>query len=195
MIESVVLFGGSFDPVHAGHLHIAKAVKTKLKARELFFIPAHQNPLKTKRSLSAKIRLRFLKLALTGLPHKISTFELKQKGPSYTVNTLVYFKKRFARRRLYWLVGADAYQTIEQWKSPEKIRSLATIVVVARRGHPIQKNDPRDLVIKIKSSPWSSTKLRQSLKKGQLLGGAFPKPLEKHLKKLLLNGQNPYVSL
>lgn len=195
MSGAVILYGGSFDPVHNGHLHIAKTARAKLKCKSVLFIPAHQNPMKDDLASSGSLRLKHLRLALKAFSFKVSTHELEREGTSYTIDTLHYFQKRFPKKRLYWLMGADVYKTIERWKDAEKIRDAATVVVVVRGGHPIKQKDSRDILLKAQLSPWSSTKLRRSLAKGRVERGAFPKPLEKHLKKLILNGKNPYASL
>ncbi len=134
-MKRIGLFGGSFDPVHRGHIALARAATRELKLDRVVFVPARKSPLKRK-PLSAPVHRRsMLRLALSGNPRfALSDFELKASGPSYTIRTLRYFRKKYPSIRLFLLMGGDAFLTFQQWKDWKRIAALCAIAVARRRG-------------------------------------------------------------
>lgn len=192
--RTTILFGGSFDPVHAGHLHVAKYALAALPGAQLAFVPASQSPGKHPPVAPAELRLAWLEKALAPGIFQVWDAELVRGGVSYTVDTLLQAHGEGAvRETLYWLVGADAYATFPSWKDPARIRSLARLLVVNRPGSTVALQDPEDLVVEIPPHPASSTAIRRAL------GAASPDTEEllpavrDDLNNLLLRGQNPYA--
>jgi nicotinate-nucleotide adenylyltransferase len=132
-VTGVGIFGGTFDPVHVGHLAIANAALDELGLDRVYFVPARRSPLKEDGpTASAEDRLGMLTAAIAGEPRfRVSRLELDREGPSFTVDTLAALKRE---GELYLILGADAYADFERWREPERIRRLATIVVAARPG-------------------------------------------------------------
>lgn len=196
MNQNILLFGGSFDPLHNGHLHIVReALKQLSGISRVIFVPAFASPGKEHKGMQPEDRLDCLKLGLKDTDYEISNFEIHRKGVSYTVETLHHFQTQFPGAQLCWLLGADAYASFPTWRKPEEIRELATLVAVGRDGQEPELQDDHDIALTIPPSPWSSTALRTSLAAGKIPPGALPKSLEQHLKNLILNGENPYASL
>src|SRR5216683_6464617 len=108
-MERFGLFGGSFDPVHLGHLLVAQAAREELSLTRLFFIPAAQSPFKPARPPTpANERLRLLRLALAGKEWcEIDEQEIQRGGLSYTIDTVKEYTQRFPRTQLFYLVGSD----------------------------------------------------------------------------------------
>jgi nicotinate-nucleotide adenylyltransferase len=195
-MKSLLLFGGSFDPVHNGHLAIAnEALKHLPSQTQLLFVPSFASPGKPSTIADPEMRVFFLSLATVETKFRVSKIEIVRRGTSYTVDTLHCYRAEFPNAKLFWLLGADAYLHFAKWREPDEIRRLATLVVAARPGYAITQQDPNDILLVAPDSPWSSTQIRQQLALGQIPVGALPKYLEQHLKNLLLKGQNPYASL
>lgn len=135
-MQRIGLLGGSFNPVHLGHLLVAQAAREELQLARLFFIPAAQSPFKPGLPLApADQRLRMLRLALGGQTDcEIDDQEIKRGGVSYTIDTLHVYKSRFPGARLYYLVGADHVPLLPKWRDADELARLAEFVVLLRPG-------------------------------------------------------------
>jgi nicotinate-nucleotide adenylyltransferase len=135
-VQRIGLFGGSFDPVHLGHLLVAQAAREELELERLFFIPAAQSPFKPdSEPISSAGRLRLLRLALAGKTWcEIDEQELQRGGVSYTINTLRDYHQRFPEAKLFYLIGGDHVQKLPFWRDAEELARLAEFVVVPRPG-------------------------------------------------------------
>jgi nicotinate-nucleotide adenylyltransferase len=130
------LYGGSFDPVHLGHLLVAQAAVEELGLDKLFFIPAAQSPFKPENQPApASARLQLLRLALAGKSNcKIDEQEILRGGVSYTVDTLRDYKKEFPGAEFFYLIGADNAAKLNEWREPAELAKLAEFVAVPRPG-------------------------------------------------------------
>ena len=135
-MERIGLFGGSFDPVHLGHLLVAEAARDELALSRLFFIPAAQSPFKPERKPTAGVmRLRLLRLALAGKTWcELDDQEIKRGGTSYTVDTLRDYARRFAGAQLFYLIGSDHVAQLLQWRDAPELARLAEFVALPRPG-------------------------------------------------------------
>lgn len=131
------LFGGSFDPVHCGHLLMAQAACEECSLSRLFFIPAAQSPLKSdNQPAPAKERLRLLRLALAGCPHYgLDEQEIQRGGVSYTIDTIRDYHRRFPEAALLYLIGEDHVPLLPKWRDTEELARLAEFLVIPRPGH------------------------------------------------------------
>ena len=134
----IAIFGGSFDPIHAGHLGIAKKLYASLTLSEIRFLPCRKNAL-GKKSLHTKTthRLSMLHIALTDFPHfTIDCQEINRKGPSYTVDTLSNIRSQIPdKKALAFILGLDALQTLPQWHDWKRILQLAHLIVIPRPNY------------------------------------------------------------
>jgi nicotinate-nucleotide adenylyltransferase len=164
------LFGGSFDPVHIGHLLVAQAAVEELGLDKLFFIPAAQSPFKPdSRPASASVRLQLLRLALAGKANcEIDAQEIRRGGVSYTVDTLRDYAKKFPGAKLFWLIGTDHVAKLNEWREPDELARLAEFVVIPRPGEtPADFPAPfRGLALKGFQLAVSSLQIRARLKAG-----------------------------
>jgi len=130
------LFGGSFDPVHLGHLLAARMAVEELGLDRLFFIPAAQSPFKLdSQHAPATARLRWLRLALAGRPEcEVDDQEIRRGGVSFSIETLRDYARRFPSAGLFYLIGADNAAKLNTWREPEELARLAEFVVVPRPG-------------------------------------------------------------
>jgi len=135
-MERLGLFGGSFDPVHTGHLLVAQAAIEELQLTRLFFIPAARSPFKPDCQPAPNAqRLALICLALAGQTNcAVDEQELVRQGTSYTIETVRDYARRFPGAELFYLVGADNVATLNQWREPEELARLATIVAIPRPG-------------------------------------------------------------
>ncbi len=129
------ILGGTFDPVHAGHLRVARAAVERLALDTLLFIPALLNPLKQGEAVTAFLhRLAMLDLAVANQPGLfVSAMEGKRTPPSYTVDTVRELRQRLgARVELFLLVGMDAFQEVEGWKDSAELAQMVSLAVFPR---------------------------------------------------------------
>lgn len=132
------IFGGSFDPVHVGHLRLAECCRRQAALDRVVFVPAAQQPLKPGGPVApAADRAAMLRLAVADRPEfDVSTVELDRGGVSYTVDTLRDFAAMHPRAELFFLMGADSLAEFPAWRDPAEICALATPLVVRRAGEP-----------------------------------------------------------
>jgi nicotinate-nucleotide adenylyltransferase len=130
----IALFGGSFDPVHLGHLLVARAALEELELDRVYFIPAARSPFKPdSRPAPAKERVRLLRLALAGMPGcSVDEQELERGGVSYTVETVRRYIEHFPRARIHWVIGADHVASLPSWREAQALAKLAHFIVVRR---------------------------------------------------------------
>ena len=135
-MQRIGIFGGSFDPVHLGHLLVAQAAFEELGLERLFFVPAAQSPFKQSSvPVPGPIRAQLLRLALAGQTWcEVDEQEIQRTGVSYTVDTLRAYAKRFQGAALFYLIGADNVAALPQWREAGELARLAEFVVIPRPG-------------------------------------------------------------
>jgi len=136
----IALYGGTFDPVHVGHLEVARAVSKLFEIEKVLFVPAQVAPHKIGRTVSAPIhRYAMLALATQREPKlSISTFELDAPDRRYTVNTLEYFVAAYATTAdLFFIMGADSWSEIATWREWERLLTMVNHIVVTRPGYEV----------------------------------------------------------
>jgi len=128
------IFGGSFDPVHIGHLLVAQAAVEELGLDKLFFVPAAQSPFKPENKPAPdSVRLQLLRLALAGKTnYEIDGQEIKRGGISYSIETLRDYANRFPRAQLFYLIGADNISKLSEWREADELAKLAEFVAIPR---------------------------------------------------------------
>ena len=140
-LKRVGLFGGTFDPIHTGHIAAALGIKDKFKLDRIYFVPAFISPFKTDLGPeSSHHRLAMIKRAIQEHAHfSVSEFELNKKGVSYTIETIKHYKKILPQdAHLYFIMGSDVFLEISKWKNPQEIFSLSSLIVVSRPGYQIE---------------------------------------------------------
>lgn len=137
MNPRIGLFGGSFNPVHVGHLIASRAVAEQLHLDKLYLVPAAMPPHRMPKSLAApEHRLAMLRLAVQGEPlFEVSDFELSRPGPSYTVLTVEEFRRqRGESTELFWIIGADSLAELGNWYQADRLVDMCQIITAARSG-------------------------------------------------------------
>lgn len=200
-MKKIGIFGGTFNPVHLGHLLVASGIAERLSLDEVVFVPCARPPHKSSGGIvSFQHRLRMVKLAVQ--KHGIFTasdIEGKRYGKSYTYKTLEYFAEKYSGRRLYFVMGMDAYNDLAIWKNLGRILDLAKIVVVCRGG-------VGELIPKLRSSALrlrflkeakrlnvraveiSSSEIRMRLEEKRSIRYMVPEVIARYIKKNRLYG-------
>lgn len=136
-MSGILLFGGSFDPIHHGHLIVARAAAETLGLKRVILIPSARPPHKLDRELTpAQLRVRLCELAVAGDPlFDVDPWEARQAGPNYTLLTVQHFRERLGLDvPLYWLIGADSLAELHTWYRVPELVEACTLVTVARPG-------------------------------------------------------------
>lgn len=160
----VACLGGSFDPVHYGHIEIANVAMAQLGVDEVWFVPTFQTPLKDRELTQKEHRLAMLELALKDYDaYRVCTLEIEQETKSYTVDTLRKLHELHPEDSFYWLIGQDQVAQFDLWKEPETCLKLAKFIAVRRNGKAIKS--PYDIdEISMKEVLISSSEIRQGHK-------------------------------
>src|SRR5471032_1800975 len=172
------IFGGSFDPVHLGHLLVAQAAVEELGLDRLFFVPTAQSPFKSENKIApAEIRLKLLRFALAGKTNcEIDDQEIRRGGISYSIETLRDYAKRFPKAQLFYLIGADNISKLNEWRESNELAKLAEFIAIPRPGE-IAAEFPKPFRGKIlKGFPVeiSSSQIRARVKAGLPIENLVP---------------------
>ncbi|WP_160685706.1 nicotinate-nucleotide adenylyltransferase [Clostridium sp. C2-6-12] len=197
------IIGGTFDPIHYAHLYIAYEAKEQLKLDEVIFMPAGKQPLKADKIVTdSNLRYNMVKLAIqTYDGFSVSDYEIEKEGLSFTYETLEDFKNNTNEEiELFFITGADCLLTLEQWKSVEKIFSLASLVVFPRVGISKEemierkelieeKYNGKIIILNLKELEISSTYIRERVNKNQRIDFFVPSKVAEiiYKNKLYIN--------
>ncbi|MCA8992701.1 MAG: nicotinate-nucleotide adenylyltransferase [Planctomycetaceae bacterium] len=184
------LFGGTFDPVHFGHLLLAETCREVGQLDEIWFVPAARSPHKPNVVMaSAKQRVEMLRFAIAGHPQfRISKVELERPAPSYTVDTLRQLQKDEPNRQFVLLMGADSLHDLPTWRDPEAILDMVEIMAVSR-GREAASHAPvithlgeqarqRIQTVVMPAIDISASDLRERARTGRSLRFLTPRPVE-----------------
>lgn len=188
------IFGGTFDPIHIGHLIIAEEAREQLALDELLFIPTGRPWLKEGRNVTeARHRLAMVELAIESNPHfRASDIEIKRPGRTYTVDTLVELREQLhGDAELFLILGMDALKEIGRWHEPERIFDMATLVGMSRPGYMDFDANTLDNVyagasslVSVLTSPLvdiSGTELRERVSNGKSIKYRVPEAVEMYI--------------
>lgn len=160
-MKKIGVFGGTFDPVHRGHLSILRAAQKHFRFDFVYVVPNRQNPLKGATQLPRVERLKRLRAALRPLKFtKLCLLEWRGTGAHYTVDTLRALKKRHPRAQLFFICGSDLLKSFSRWKNPRQVLRLAVMAVTSRAGSPRPAVRAGFEVFPMKPVRLSSTQIR-----------------------------------
>lgn len=183
------IYGGTFDPIHIGHLILAEQCREQCELDEVWFVPAAQSPFKSPAEQTpAEQRYGLVAVAIAVHPDfRVSRCELDRGGPSWTVDTLEILHAENPGRELFLLMGADSLQSFPQWRQPERIAELATIVGVNRGDRPLPELSPlgkladRVRIVKMPGIDISATDIRERVRTGRSIRYLVPAAVERRI--------------
>jgi len=189
---NIGILGGTFDPIHIGHLVVAEEARIKLGFKEVLFVPAGEPWLKVDRNITPAVhRVEMVRRAIADNPHfKLCTLEVERPGPSYTVDTLIRLQEQLGgKASLFFILGRDALAELPLWKEPQKLVQLCRLVVAPRLGARDFKHletaipGLRDKVIQLDMPVIgiSSSEIRQRLAQGLPIRYLVPPEVEKYI--------------
>jgi len=198
----VAILGGTFDPVHNGHLALARSVARTFAIDEFHFVPAFAPPHKPAKGITSPFH-RFAMVALATMSEdrfQVSTVETDMLGPRYSVETLEVMRQELPAASFVFIIGTDMYQEIEDWKEHERLFDLATVAVVYRPGFPMREDLRAFETLSAESRPalgpnpgvyylpWvqndvSSTEVRETAASGGDTGQWVPDPVAAYIRK------------
>ncbi len=205
MNKKIILFGGSFNPIHLGHIEVAKFSFNYIGADRLYFVPAKRSPFKKHEpEVSDFDRVKMIELVIKDEPNfLIDKCELNRPAPSYTVDTLKYFKEEFGKAgEFYWLIGADMVRDLGKWYKIDELFDLCEVCIMNRGGVEdvdfdyveqqlggekagrLRKNMIETPLIEI-----SSTDVREKLEQGQDVSGLVDDRVLEYIRKNGLYGR------
>ena len=177
-MNRVALFGGSFDPVHNGHLLVALAAIEELSLERIFFIPAAQSPFKPdSKPASADVRTRMLRLALAGQTrYEVDTQEIHRGGTSYTIDTVRDYRTRFPNANLFYLIGADHISQLHKWRAADELAATVEFVAIPRPGQAAPAAPRGFRVHALRGFPLglSSSQIRERIRTGKTIEHLVP---------------------
>ena len=170
------ILGGTFNPIHLGHLVLAEQVREELSLEKVIFIPSNFPPHKENGDIVAsQDRFKMLEIAIKGNKYfDISDLEIRRKGKSYSVDTLKALKSKFSADDLYFITGSDVLNYLNDWKDINEIFSLAKFVVATRPGYALDNLPSSVIAIPIKAVDISAYQIRQYIKNGRSIKYLVP---------------------
>ena len=179
------IFGGTFNPIHFGHLVLAEQAYEKLSLDKVIFVPCYYPPHKKSLKLATPgQRYSMVKLAIQGNPRfKVSDIELKRKGRSYSIDTLRQLRKIYKKAELFFISGSDVSDQISKWRSINEIFGLAKFVLAKRPGYRLKKHNRNISVISITELDISSSMVRRKIMTGQSIRYLMPMRVYKYIKE------------
>ncbi|MFH1655599.1 MAG: nicotinate-nucleotide adenylyltransferase [Candidatus Omnitrophota bacterium] len=180
------VFGGTFNPIHNGHIVIAEEVLKALKLDTIIFVPANIPPHKSSAGIAkAKDRFNMVKLATEyNNNFGVSDLEIKRLGPSYTIDTIKEFKNKFEDNdQFYFIIGSDTIPELKKWKDINHLLKIIKFVVVNRPRHSFKGIPRGTLRIQIRGIGISSSKIRKCLIEKRTIHSLVPESVERYIIK------------
>jgi nicotinate-nucleotide adenylyltransferase len=184
--ERLGLFGGTFDPIHVGHLVVAGDVIEGLGLDRLLVVPAGRPPHR-EAVLPASVRLELVRRAFGGDPRvEVSDVEVRREGPSYTVDTLEWIRETRSPAALFLVIGVDQLGTLSTWHRPTRLRELAEVVVMTRGGEDPGASVPEGSDVRalpVTRVDLSATRIRERLGRGLTVRYLVPESVRGELER------------
>ena len=195
-MSKIGFFGGTFNPIHNAHLRIAQEAKDRFGLDRILLVPSGYSWMKDPKEIASREdRLRMAELAAEECEgFEVSTIETNQEGPTYSYETLQKLKALYPEDEICFIIGADQLMILEQWKKPEEIFRLATILVADRGGFDRQEMEEKAAelterygakirIYHMEASELSSTDLRRRIRDGEDISGCVPEKVAEYVEK------------
>ena len=193
---NIGVMGGTFDPIHMGHLIVAEEVRARLNLAEILLVPAGQPWLKMDSPISpTEHRVHLVRLAIADKPHfKLSTMEIERPGATYTVDTMAELQAQLgASNDLFFILGWDSLAELPQWKEPSRLITMCQLVVVPRPGYPrpdlkalealIPGLSQRVIIMDKPEIDINASEIRDRVAQGLSISHLVPEPVDEYIKR------------
>jgi nicotinate-nucleotide adenylyltransferase len=179
------ILGGTFNPIHLGHLILAEEAMHKLNLDKIIFVPTYLPPHKDNSDIApAKDRFKMVKLAIKdNRRFSVSDIEIKRKGKSYTIDTIKEFKKIYPQDELYFICGSDLLNYLDSWKDLDEVLKLINFIVATRPGYPLDKIPAHIQRIDIRAIDISGFAIRQAIKNKKPFRYLLPEAVYRYINK------------
>ncbi len=192
-MSKIGIFGGSFNPIHNGHIHLVDCAKNELALDKVILMPAGIAPHKAcNEYVSAEHRYNMCVLAADDIDYiEVSDYEINKSGKSYTVHTIEYLRSIYPDDELYLLVGSDMLLTFDEWYNYEKILNNATLCAVSRSNYDLHLLEEKAgklrkfgniYISHIEGKPMSSSQIRRLIKNNKDLSCYLPKKVVQYIE-------------
>jgi nicotinate-nucleotide adenylyltransferase len=185
------ILGGTFNPIHIGHLILAEEAREKLVLDKVVFVPAYLPPHKDNSDIAeARDRLAMVELAITGNKYfSVSDSEIKRDGRSYTIDTIREFKKKHPQDELSFIIGSDLLSYLDDWKDLNEIMGMVKFIAATRPGYPLEKIPSRIETLAIRAVDVSGFQIRSCIKENRSFRYLVPEAVYDYIveKKLYEN--------
>jgi len=185
-MKRIGLFGGTFNPIHNGHIRLADAALKKLELDRIYFIPTRIPPHKRiEGNVKPMDRVKMVRLAVKGRSkYKLSLYEINRRAKSYSFSTLGYFNSICKNNTLiYFIMGSDNLISIRSWKKINKALKMAKFVAFSRPGYRVDMKTKHIDIMRFKALNVSSEEIRRRVRKGAPIKGLVPEPVRKYIIK------------
>ena len=179
------MLGGTFNPIHIGHLILAEELREKLKLDKIIFVPAYLPPHKDNSDIApAKTRYGMIKLAIkTNRYFSVSDTEIKRDGRSYTIDTIKEFKNIYPKDELYFIIGSDLLKYLDAWKDLDEIIKMVRFIVATRPGYPLEKIPSHISTLPIRAVDISGFEIRKAIRENKSFRYLVPEAVFKYIVK------------
>lgn len=179
------ILGGTFNPIHIGHLILAEEVREKLELDKIIFVPTYLPAHKNNSDIApAPARFTMIKLAIKHNRYfSISDIEIKRNGRSYTIDTINEFKKIYSKDELYFITGSDLLKYLDEWKDLDDILKMVKFIVASRPGYPLEKIPSYISTLEIRAVDVSAFEIRQCIKQNKSFRYLVPEAVFNYINK------------
>jgi nicotinate-nucleotide adenylyltransferase len=179
------VLGGTFNPVHIGHLILAEEAREKLGLDRVILIPTALPPHKDDAGIApAQERLKMLKMAIRGNRHlAVSDMEIRRRGRSYTIDTLRELKRRFMRDEIYFIIGSDLLKYLNEWKDLEQVLKMVKFVAATRPGYPLEQIPENIETMAIRAVDVSGFEVRERVRSNKTFRYLVPEAVFDYINK------------
>ncbi len=179
------ILGGTFNPIHIGHLILAEEIREKLCLDKVIFVPAYFPPHKDNSDVApAAARYDMIKIATKNNKYfSVSGIEIKRKGRSYTIDTIREFNESYPDEELYFITGSDLLKYLEEWKDLNEIIKMVKFIVATRPGYPLEKIPSYISTLAIRAVDVSAFEIRARVKEGKSFRYLVPEAVFDYINK------------
>lgn len=181
----IALLGGTFNPIHIGHLILAEEAREQLELDKVIFVPANLPPHKENECLApARLRFEMVSRAIRdNAAFEVSDVEIRRAGLSYTIDTALHFRERYAQDELFFICGSDILAYLGSWQAFDRLRSAVQFVVATRPGYPLERIPGDIRTVAIRAIDVSAYEIRKRIAHNRSFRYLVPAPVYDYIRE------------